>query len=152
HAFPCRPLVRLEAALGVFISFAVGCILVVVFLPTNGSSLSSAWENLITIPSGLAGLFTLPLKLSNCLPCAIAALLGGVAAAMFRSRSSRWNLIAATAKAAYGFIGAFALLSDCSDALSYLLPWTWLLAVPVTHPTGRSEAGFARIFICFQAV
>jgi hypothetical protein len=76
-----------------------------------------------------------------------------MAALAFRSRYDRWKLIIAAAKAIYGLVGTFLLVSSYKEPLGYLLPWSWLVLIPTKADNSLESAGsFARTFLCLAAI
>jgi hypothetical protein len=156
RAFASGPSIELRQAALAGASFAIVAALAIAVLALTGSSFSCVLDNLVAGPAANDVVFYSPLKVAHSLPSAVAALLGAAAMVRWRSPSARRQFVIATAKALYGCLGILMLICDYShytEALGWLLPWSWLLLLP-NQPGDLSAdtASFARVFLCFQAV
>jgi hypothetical protein len=129
----------------------VSAIFIMVLLAT-GTSLSSMIEALVIAPAKLDTAFSLPLHVRYCSWSAVAALVAAIA--FIRKEPGPAGLPIVVAKALYGVLGAFLLVKNDKAQLGYLLPWTWLMLVPVIRGDRPQEVSqqFSRAFVCLAAV
>ena len=117
----------------------------------------TSWKGL------LEGLLLTPLKMPSVIlltiPMPNAALLDAVvslaiAALVIRRRDhARVAVLLPVLKAIFAITGAFCLLGNAKAQLAFLLPWVWLVTVPVANVRDASEHGsFGRIFLALAAV
>lgn len=131
------PLVGLSAAL----------ILLVLLTGTTFLSMVNA---LVIQPARLGSSFSIPLKVPGNVFSAGLAAFSAVAIIRFRAKMPRLKFGIACAKAAFGVIGVFLMVTDYNRELGYLLPWSWLLLMPNESPL--ETASFGRVFICLTAI
>jgi hypothetical protein len=153
YTFSGDPLVgraRAFQACSVFVCLSALFALVLVL---TGSSLAAMVENLVTAAAKLGGLVWSPLRLPACTGWRIAAFLSAAFMVTSPSRSHRWRLAIAVAKGLYGWIGAVEFAIYHTEALGYLLPWSWLVILsPKPGDPSAAPQRFARIFVCLAAV
>jgi hypothetical protein len=133
------------------VSLGISTIFLVVLLVT-GTSFACLVDNLVTGPAKLGTAFCLPLLVPHCSWSALAAL--GAAVAVMKLGKTLGPAWLTFAKALYGAVGAVLLVTNFNAQLGYLLPWTWLVVVPITRdgqPLGVQHS-FARAFLCLAAV
>ncbi len=113
-----------------------------------GSPVAALIDSLIIAPSKLGSLFCIPLKAPYCTWSGAVALVCAVAVIVWRNRLGRARFVVACGKALYGLAGALLLVTDYNAQLGYLLPWAWLLLVPVSSDhSGKLDQTFARTFL-----
>lgn len=105
---------------------------------------------LVTQPARLGSSFSIPLKVPGSIFAAGLAAFCALAIIRSRAQGPSWRLGVACAKATFGVIGIFLMVTDYNRELGYLLPWSWLLLIP--NEPGRESARFGRVFICLTAV
>jgi hypothetical protein len=118
-------------------------------LLTMGISVPVIFESLVTGPSKLSGAFSVPLKAPYSAWSGAASLLAAIAVIAVRKRLDSARVWIGAAKALYGIIGSFVLISHYKTQLGYLLPWSWLVLLPCRSQLPvKSSRGFARSFLC----
>ena len=128
-----------------------GIILAIVL--ATGSSVSAVVYCLLKGPASFANACCVPLHVEHCSWSAAGALALAIAAVALRGRMDRWLVPISVGKGVYGVIGALILVHDPRGQLGYLLPWVWLLLVPLRHAAPKESAGgFPRCFLCLAAV
>jgi len=127
-------------------------ILFVSVLLLTGTSLPAMVESLVTAPSKLGDLFSIPLRVPNASWSGIAALLSGLAVVSLRNQLSRFQPVLAVAKGLYGLLGTLLLVGYYNQELGYLWPWGWLVLVGIeTESPAARRSAFARLCLGLQA-
>jgi hypothetical protein len=122
-------------------------ILIVVLKGTPFLSMVNA---LVIQPAKLGSTFSLPLKVPRSAFSAGLAAFGAAAMVQSRAKIEYLRVGIACAKAAFGVVGIFLMVTDYDRELGYLLPWCWLLLMP--NESALETVSFGRVFICLTAV
>src|SRR5262249_10361308 len=134
----------------VFLSLLVVALLT---LWARGISPLLVLDSLVIAPSKLSSGFCIPLEVPHCAWSGLGAVIAVIAVLRMKERLDYVRPLIIVAKAAYGVLGGLLLVADDKAQLGYLLPWAWLLLLPL-RPSGQEglPQPFARTFLCVLAV
>jgi hypothetical protein len=126
-------------------------VLIAVTLLT-GTSWQGLVDGLILTPLKMPKVARLIIPLSNVVLLNTLASLAIAAGVMRTNRSPRVCTFLVVLKAVYAIVGAFCLINDAQGQFAWLLPWVWLVAMPLSPVSKWSvEESFARVFLALAA-
>jgi len=111
-------------------------------------------DSLVIAPSKINARFCIPLNAPYCAWSGLGGLIAAVVVLRRKERLDSARPLIIVVKAAYGVLGSLLLVADDKAQLGYLLPWAWLLLLPLrpNFKEGIPQPSFARTFLCLLAI
>ncbi len=119
----------------------------------TGTSWKGLLDGLLLTPLKMPSVILLTIPMPNVALLNAAVSLAIATLVMRRRDDARVATVLPILKAIFALAGAFCLMGSAKAQLAFLLPWVWLVAVPVASVREANDHGnFGRIFVALAAV